>query len=121
MIDGALHRQLEMRDLTFSCWEMGEGPTALLLHGFPDTPASWAKVMPHLAASGFRAVALTLRGHEPSPNRHRKSRFQIFSLRKQPQMSLQRSICSAPIRFTLWGMTGDRRLPTLPPEWRPTR
>ena len=66
MIDGALHRQLEMRDLTFSCWEMGEGPTALLLHGFPDTPASWAKVMPHLAASGFRAVALTLRGYEPS-------------------------------------------------------
>lgn len=37
--------------------EEGKGPLVLLVHGFPDTPASWDRVRPALAAAGFRAVS----------------------------------------------------------------
>ena len=38
----------------------------LLLHGFPDHARSWRHQMPALAASGYRAVAITMPGYEPS-------------------------------------------------------
>lgn len=43
----------------------GEGPVALLLHGFPDVPRSWAPVMETLAPR-FRCVAPWMRGYAPS-------------------------------------------------------
>lgn len=44
-----------------------DGPTVLLLHGFPDGPGTFHELMPALAAAGFRAVAPWLRGYAPSP------------------------------------------------------
>lgn len=44
----------------------GEGPLALLLHGFPDTPRTWDAVRPALVALGFRVAAPFLRGYAPS-------------------------------------------------------
>ena len=38
------------------------GPTALLLHGWPETGHAWRRVLPTLAASGYVAVAPDLRG-----------------------------------------------------------
>src|ERR1700682_2604184 len=38
-------------------------PLALLLHGFPELAYSWRKVMPPLAAAGFRVVAPDQRGY----------------------------------------------------------
>jgi pimeloyl-ACP methyl ester carboxylesterase len=43
------------------------GPVVLCLHGFPDTPATFAALMAALAAAGYRAVAPWLRGYAPSP------------------------------------------------------
>jgi pimeloyl-ACP methyl ester carboxylesterase len=43
-----------------------DGPLALLLHGFPDTPWTWRHLMPLLAEDGFRVVAPYLRGYHPS-------------------------------------------------------
>ena len=40
----------------------GEGPTALLLHGWPDTSALWEDVAPELIAAGFRVATVDLRG-----------------------------------------------------------
>ncbi len=40
----------------------GEGPTLLLLHGWPDTSALWREVTPHLVAEGYRVVTVDLRG-----------------------------------------------------------
>ena len=37
-------------------------PLVLLLHGFPELAWSWRKVMPALAAAGFRVVAPDQRG-----------------------------------------------------------
>jgi haloacetate dehalogenase len=39
-----------------------EGPTALLLHGWPETGHAWRRVLPTLAASGYVVVAPDLRG-----------------------------------------------------------
>jgi pimeloyl-ACP methyl ester carboxylesterase len=43
-----------------------EGPLALCLHGFPDSPRTWRHLLPRLADAGFRAVAPWLRGYAPT-------------------------------------------------------
>ncbi len=45
-------KHIRANGLEFGYLEMGEGPLVLLLHGFPDTPATWAHQMPALAAAG---------------------------------------------------------------------
>jgi pimeloyl-ACP methyl ester carboxylesterase len=40
----------------------GDGPTVLLLHGWPDTSALWDDVVPELVAAGFRVATVDLRG-----------------------------------------------------------
>lgn len=59
-------KHIRANGLEFAYLEMGEGPLVLLLHGFPDTPATWAHQMPALAAAGYRAVAPSLRGYPPT-------------------------------------------------------
>jgi pimeloyl-ACP methyl ester carboxylesterase len=51
---------------TFAYLSEGTGPLVLLLHGFPDTAYSWDRVMPAVAAAGFRAVAPFMRGYHPT-------------------------------------------------------
>ncbi len=58
--------QLTANGLSFSCLTLGDGPLALLLHGFPDTPHTWLVVMEGLANAGFRAVAPAMRGYHPT-------------------------------------------------------
>ncbi|MFD3619253.1 alpha/beta fold hydrolase [Streptomyces sp. NPDC058676] len=43
--------------------ELGEGPMVLLLHGFPESWYSWRHQLPALAAAGYRAVAVDVRGY----------------------------------------------------------
>ena len=57
---------LEASGLRFSALAQGEGPVVLCLHGFPDNLRSFRFQLPALAAAGFRGVAPTLRGYEPS-------------------------------------------------------
>lgn len=52
---------LEFRYLT-----AGQGPLALLLHGFPDTAQTWRHLLPALADAGFHAVAPWTRGYAPT-------------------------------------------------------
>ena len=57
--------------LEFSCHACGlsenpAGPVVLCLHGFPDNAHSFRFQLPALAGAGFRALAPTLRGYEPS-------------------------------------------------------
>ncbi len=65
-IEGAAVKHLKAGDLTFTAYEMGQGPLVLCLHGFPDTPYTFRHMLPALASNGFRAVAVTMRGYEPS-------------------------------------------------------
>ena len=58
--DGFLRLASGLR-LRFRC--LGDdGPTVVLLHGWPQTGYAWRRVMPTLAASGYLAVAPDLRG-----------------------------------------------------------
>jgi pimeloyl-ACP methyl ester carboxylesterase len=40
----------------------GDGPTVLLLHGWPDTSALWDEVAPELVRAGYRVAVPDLRG-----------------------------------------------------------
>lgn len=52
-------------DLTFPALAQGSGPVVLMLHGFPDSPASFAHQLGALAEAGYRAIAPTMRGYAP--------------------------------------------------------
>lgn len=43
--------------------EQGGGPLVLLVHGFPESWYSWRHQLPVLAAAGYRAVAVDVRGY----------------------------------------------------------
>ncbi len=53
-------------DLRLAVRTAGEGPLALLLHGFPDTAASLDALADRLVARGWRVAAPSLRGYPPS-------------------------------------------------------
>lgn len=57
---------LSWNGLRSTAYALGSGPIVLCLHGFPDHARSFRAQLPALAAAGFRAVAPTMRGYEPS-------------------------------------------------------
>ncbi|RJK98333.1 alpha/beta fold hydrolase [Vallicoccus soli] len=50
----------------FHVAEVGEGPLVLLLHGFPECWWAWRHLLEPLAAAGWRAAAVDLRGYGAS-------------------------------------------------------
>lgn len=57
---------VEANGVRFAYLSEGSGPLVLLLHGFPDTPHTWDRVMPAVAGAGFRVVAPYMRGYHPT-------------------------------------------------------
>ncbi|MGW7581026.1 alpha/beta hydrolase [Kitasatospora sp. NPDC054768] len=57
------HRTIEAPAGRLHLVEQGTGPLVLLVHGFPETWYSWRRQLPALAAAGYRAVALDVRGY----------------------------------------------------------
>ena len=59
------HRHVAANGARFHVAEAGpaDGPLVLLLHGFPEFWWAWRAQLPALAAAGFRAVAMDLRGY----------------------------------------------------------
>ena len=62
------HDRITANGLSFAYWSWGppDGPLALLLHGFPDSPHTWRHLGPELAFDGWRVVAPWLRGYAPT-------------------------------------------------------
>jgi pimeloyl-ACP methyl ester carboxylesterase len=58
-----VHRQVSANGARFHVAEAGTGPLILLLHGFPTFWWTWRHQLPVLAAAGYRAVAMDLRGY----------------------------------------------------------
>lgn len=56
------HRTLTARGSRFHVAEAGDGPLVLFVHGFPEFWWAWRHQLPAFAGSGYRAVALDLRG-----------------------------------------------------------
>jgi pimeloyl-ACP methyl ester carboxylesterase len=58
---------VQANGLEFACYELGEGPLVLCLHGFPDTADTWLyDIAPAVAKAGFRVVAPFMRGYAPT-------------------------------------------------------
>ena len=45
--------------------DSGRGQPVVLLHGFPDTPHSWARIARSLNQAGYRTIVPYLRGYHP--------------------------------------------------------
>ncbi len=57
------HRTVDARGIRIHLVEEGSGPLVLLVHGFPESWYSWRHQLPAIAAAGFRAVAIDVRGY----------------------------------------------------------
>ena len=57
------HRIVTTNGVRVHCVEEGDGPLVLLVHGFPESWYSWRHQIPALAAAGYRAVAIDVRGY----------------------------------------------------------
>jgi pimeloyl-ACP methyl ester carboxylesterase len=57
------HRTIDVGGIRLHTAEQGAGPAVVLCHGFPGLWYSWRNQLPVLAANGFRAIALDMRGY----------------------------------------------------------
>ncbi|HTZ85909.1 MAG TPA: alpha/beta hydrolase [Solirubrobacteraceae bacterium] len=57
--------KIESAGLPFVVSQEGEGPDAVLVHGFPDTPDSFAGLQRELVNAGWRVTVPWLRGYHP--------------------------------------------------------
>ncbi|UBU10558.1 alpha/beta fold hydrolase [Nonomuraea gerenzanensis] len=57
------HRLVEVPGGRIHVVEQGSGPLVLLVHGFPESWYSWRHQLPAIAAAGFRAAAIDVRGY----------------------------------------------------------
>ena len=57
-----------------------DGPLVMLLHGFPQTGASWRESLPALARAGYHAVAPDQRGYSPGAQPHRVGDYTVDAL-----------------------------------------
>ncbi|MFJ7072032.1 alpha/beta hydrolase [Streptomyces sp. NPDC098781] len=60
--------------------EQGTGPLVLLVHGFPECWYSWRHQLPALAAAGYRAVALDVRGYGRSSRPGPEDAYRMLEL-----------------------------------------
>lgn len=58
-------RKIEAGGQPFVVSQEGEGPDAVLVHGFPDTPHSYAGLQRELVEAGWRVTVPWLRGYHP--------------------------------------------------------
>ncbi len=57
------HRMVAANGARFHVAELGDGPLVLFLHGFPQFWWAWRHQLVAVAAAGYRAVAMDLRGY----------------------------------------------------------
>lgn len=57
-----------------------DGEVIVLLHGFPESSASWSRVVPHLTDAGYRTLAPNQRGYSPGARPAEASAYTFDSL-----------------------------------------
>ena len=65
MFEGFERHRIQAGEVTINCVTAGKGPPLLLLHGYPQNLAMWAKAAPFLAEQ-FTVVCADLRGYGDS-------------------------------------------------------
>jgi pimeloyl-ACP methyl ester carboxylesterase len=68
--------EIEANVLRFETFLAGpeDGEAVILLHGYPQSAASWREIMDWLADRGYRAIAPNLRGYSSAPTLPRRAR-----------------------------------------------
>jgi pimeloyl-ACP methyl ester carboxylesterase len=74
--------EIEANGLRFETLLSGPagGEAVILLHGYPQSAASWLETMEWLADLGYRAIAPNLRGYSPGANPREASAYAIDQL-----------------------------------------
>ncbi|XP_071846309.1 bifunctional epoxide hydrolase 2-like [Apostichopus japonicus] len=63
-------------------FEMGQGPPIVLLHGFPEGWYSWRRQIPALVMSGYRVIAMEMKGYGESSCPPEVSEYSIENITK---------------------------------------
>jgi haloacetate dehalogenase len=66
MFEGFERSRIVVGDVEIACVAAGTGAPVLMLHGFPQTMALWARIAPGLVARGYRVICADLRGYGAS-------------------------------------------------------
>ncbi|MFI8362230.1 alpha/beta fold hydrolase [Streptomyces sp. NPDC085612] len=74
------HRTVEAPAGRLHLAEQGTGPLVLLVHGFPESWYSWRRQLPALAAAGYRAVAIDVRGYGRSSRPAATDSYRLLDL-----------------------------------------
>lgn len=74
------HRTIETPAGRLHLVEQGTGPLILLVHGFPEYWYSWRHQLPALAAAGYRAVAIDVRGYGRSSKPSAPAAYRLLDL-----------------------------------------
>ncbi|MCG7523473.1 alpha/beta hydrolase [Streptomyces sp. OfavH-34-F] len=74
------HRTVEAPAGRLHLAEQGTGPLVVLVHGFPESWYSWRHQLPALAAAGFRAVAIDVRGYGRSSKPAETDAYRLLDL-----------------------------------------
>ena len=113
------HVKTSQLDIAYLEWNPAGARTAVLLHGWPDSPECWNSVADKLAASGYRVLCPALRGFGPT----RFLRADTPAAANWPHWdatcwtSARRWAWSAPC----WSATTARAPRATPAAWTPTR
>jgi len=74
------HRVVAANGIDVHVAELGAGPAVVFCHGFPESWYSWRHQMRALAAAGYRAVALDMRGYGQTSRPAAVEDYSIFHL-----------------------------------------
>jgi len=65
--------------LSASLYGQHDAPLVILVHGFPDTPYSWNKLVPIFLSAGYQVLTPWLRGYTPGSAK-RGARYDLLSV-----------------------------------------
>ncbi len=68
-------RMINVGEVTLRCAIEGSGPLAIMVHGFPESWYSWRHQIGPVAAAGFTACAIDVRGYGGSDKPHEVSAY----------------------------------------------
>jgi pimeloyl-ACP methyl ester carboxylesterase len=114
-VNGVNEERIDLPGGRFSLLRSGtRGRLLILLHGFPDHPPSFRRLIPLLARGGYDVVAPWLRGYEPS------TLAGPYDLERIARDALELASSLGHERFTLvghdWGATATYVACSLAPE-----
>src|ERR1700674_1005329 len=73
-------RQVQVGEVTLRVALQGEGPLVVMVHGFPESWYSWRHQMGPIAAAGFTACTIDVRGYGGSDKPHAVEAYSLERL-----------------------------------------